>query len=136
MSSSLDIQQASLTAPITPQSFGEDSPRPPSTLDYENLPAFLIDASVFPGSSGSPVFLWNPGTYRARSGGVVVGTRFLLLGILAAVHVRKLLAEVVPVPTRVAAVFDEPIDLGIVYKASAIAEVLDLVAERYGFTAA
>jgi V8-like Glu-specific endopeptidase len=28
----------------------------PFHLDYDGLPAFLIDASVFPGSSGSPVY--------------------------------------------------------------------------------
>src|SRR5690606_7737915 len=43
---------------------------------------FLIDAGVFPGSSGSPVFILNQGTYR-KSNSVVVGSRILFLGVLS-----------------------------------------------------
>ena len=32
----------------------------PLHVDYNGKPIFLIDASVFPGSSGSPVFIYNP----------------------------------------------------------------------------
>ncbi len=38
----------------------------PIAIDYRGEPAFLIDASVFPGSSGSPVFIINQGTHRPR----------------------------------------------------------------------
>jgi len=38
----------------------------PIQLDYRGEPAFLVDATVFPGSSGSPVFLSDTGTYRSR----------------------------------------------------------------------
>ena len=31
------------------------------SIDYQGRPIFLIDASVFPGSSGSPIFLHKPG---------------------------------------------------------------------------
>src|SRR5664280_1563980 len=47
----------------------------PIAVDYRGLPAFLVDAAVFPGSSGSPVFLFDRGAYQERSGGTVVGTR-------------------------------------------------------------
>lgn len=43
---------------------------------------FLIDAGVFPGSSGSPVFILNQGTYR-KGNSVVVGSRILFLGVLS-----------------------------------------------------
>jgi len=33
----------------------------PMWLDYEKKPTFLIDAPIFPGSSGSPVFLYDRG---------------------------------------------------------------------------
>lgn len=42
---------------------------------------FLIDAGVYPGSSGSPVILFNQGSY-ADGDGIVIGTRLLFLGIL------------------------------------------------------
>ena len=39
----------------------------PVFVDYEGKPIFLIDASVFHGSSGSPVFTWSPSTKIIRS---------------------------------------------------------------------
>ncbi|HID08283.1 MAG TPA: serine protease, partial [Armatimonadetes bacterium] len=33
----------------------------PIQIDYEGKPIFLVDASVFPGSSGSPVLIYNLG---------------------------------------------------------------------------
>lgn len=36
----------------------------PISVDYEGRPEFLMDASVFPGSSGSPVFVVKPHPIR------------------------------------------------------------------------
>jgi len=49
--------------------------------DFQGQPSFLIDAGVFPGSSGSPVFILNQGSYATRQS-LVVGTRILFLGII------------------------------------------------------
>jgi hypothetical protein len=51
----------------------------PIEVDFEGTPRFLIDASVFGGSSGSPVFILNQGTYSMKDGGVAVGSRFTSL---------------------------------------------------------
>lgn len=53
----------------------------PPWNDFRGQPAFLIDAGVFPGSSGSPVFIMNQGAY-ATKGGLVVGSRLLFMGVL------------------------------------------------------
>ena len=106
----------------------------PMALDYRGWPAFLIDAAVFPGSSGSPVFLLNRGSWATRDGGLVAGTRLIFLGVLAAVHTRMVQAELVPVPTRVGVAFSDPLNLGIVFKASAVDEVADRILEKYGHT--
>jgi hypothetical protein len=97
----------------------------PLDVDYQGKPAFLIDASVFPGSSGSPVFLLDRGIYQNRDGGTVVGGRFACLGIVAAVHIRRVDGSVVDVATALGVQFDEPIDLGIVFKAKTIDETVD-----------
>ena len=98
----------------------------PVAVDYRGLPAFLIDASVFPGSSGSPVFLAQTGVTMVRGQGLVVGhTRPPCLGVLAAVHVRQLQGLLSELPTRLGVTFDEPVDLGIVFKASAFDECVD-----------
>lgn len=43
---------------------------------------FVIDCACFPGSSGSPVFLYEDGVYRNDQGAVTAGTRIKLLGTL------------------------------------------------------
>lgn len=57
----------------------------PYFLNYENEKVFLIDIPVFPGSSGSPVVLFNEGSYTTRNkpGQLIAGTRIALLGINA-----------------------------------------------------
>lgn len=109
----------------------------PPSVDYEGLPAFLIDAAVFPGSSGSPVFLVDKGLRVDRSGGVVLGSpRLICLGVLAAVHVRSVEGKITQVQARLAVSFEEPIGLGIVYKAVAIEECVDEVLNKTGLTRA
>jgi hypothetical protein len=54
----------------------------PPWNDFQGLPAFLIDAGVFPGSCGSPVFILNQGAY-ATPGGLNVGSRLLFMGVLS-----------------------------------------------------
>jgi len=104
----------------------------PVGVDYQGKPAFLIDASVFPGSSGSPVFLMNRGMYQKRDGGTVVGGRFACLGIVSAVHVRQVDGTLRELPTALGVRIDEPIDLGIVYKARTIDEAVDTFLEGAG----
>lgn len=72
-------------------------------LDYNGASEFLIDAACFPGSSGSPVFLFNQGSHSTKSGGMVVGRgRLKLLGILYAGPQYQVTGEVkvVTVPTQ------------------------------------
>lgn len=108
----------------------------PLAIDYEGLPAFLVDASVFPGSSGSPVFLLDRGgTFVPRGeNSVQVGGRFMCLGVLAAVHVHQVQGDVVNLPARLVATYDEPLDLGIVFKATTIDACVDPILEAAGLT--
>lgn len=43
---------------------------------------FLIDAACFPGSSGSPVMLFDVGSYQSKSGTFVGASRVRFLGVL------------------------------------------------------
>lgn len=54
-------------------------------LDFNNEPKFLIDAAIYGGSSGSPVYIFNQGSYSPANGGLVAGTRLRLVGIVYAV---------------------------------------------------
>ena len=56
--------------------------------NFKGESVFLIDAGVFPGSSGSPVFIYNRGAYPTR-GGITVGSRIKFVGILKETMQRK-----------------------------------------------
>ncbi|MBA3430194.1 MAG: hypothetical protein H0U16_01780 [Actinobacteria bacterium] len=77
----------------------------------------------------------DKGLHVDRSGGVVLGApRLICLGVLAAVHVRPVEGSIVQVPTRPSVTFDEPIDLGIVYKSWAIEHCVDQILHIAGLT--
>lgn len=101
----------------------------PIEVDFEGTPRFLVDASVFGGSSGSPVFILNQGSFATKDGGFVVGSRFHFVGVIAAVFFRTQLNQIVPVPipTQVQpmAQQQEMIDLGIVFKARTVVEAIE-----------
>jgi hypothetical protein len=91
-------------------------------LDYQGKKKFLIDAACFPGSSGSPVFIFNHGSYSDKKGGIVVGDRLYFLGILHAGPQYKADGniEIVDIPTKnvmVSSKTDIPTNLGIVLRA-------------------
>jgi hypothetical protein len=50
--------------------------------NFDGKQKFLIDAGVYPGSSGSPVFIYNQGSYATEEG-ITIGTRLIFLGILS-----------------------------------------------------
>jgi len=50
--------------------------------DFNGKQVFLIDAGVYPGSSGSPVLIINSGSY-SHAGGITIGSRILFIGILS-----------------------------------------------------
>lgn len=92
-------------------------------LDWNGKPEFLIDAACFPGSSGSPVFLFNQSGFATKTGGMVIGpSRVKLLGILYAGPQQTVTGEIkiVAVPTQSIplALTAIPINLGMVIKST------------------
>jgi hypothetical protein len=91
--------------------------------DWAGKKEFLIDAACFPGSSGSPVFLFNVGGYQTRNA-MLVGGRLKLLGILYAGPQHTITGEVkvVTIPTiqKPISVATIPNNLGFVIKSEKI----------------
>lgn len=101
----------------------------PCLIDFDGEKKFLIDASVFPGSSGSPVFLYSDGTYTDKFGNTKRGSLSFFLGVVAAVYHRQETGEIVNKPIQTSnekmAVVNQMIDLGIVYKAETVLEAIE-----------
>lgn len=80
------------------------------TVDFEGRKEFLIDAQVFRGSSGSPVF-------------TDLGGKFKLIGVITQTMIRS--ERVQSVPTAQTLGVEQVIGLGIVLKANLLKELLD-----------
>jgi hypothetical protein len=96
-------------------------------LDWNGKPEFLIDAACFPGSSGSPVFLFNQGGYFSRAGLTLGGVRLKLLGILYAGPQHTVTGEIqivtVPIADKPVALSSIPNNLGIVVRSTALGDL-------------
>ena len=108
----------------------------PPNIDYEGRPVFLIDASVFPGSSGSPVFIYNTGSWTTKKGFVVGNYRVIFVGVLASVLSREVDGAFYfkEIPTNIVPVVRtrELLDLGVVYKARTVLETIECLLHRFG----
>lgn len=56
--------------------------------NFQGKEEFLIDAGVFPGSSGSPVFIYNESSYHDKKG-ITIGKRLLFVGIISGTTVNR-----------------------------------------------
>jgi hypothetical protein len=95
----------------------------PYVIDFNGLPAFLLDASVFPGSSGSPVLVLDEGAFSS-GGGLTVGGRALFLGLISDAYFEVEEGEVKfkPIPSQFVPTYAQKqfVNLGLVIKARAV----------------
>jgi len=93
----------------------------PMKIDYQGKSEFLLDIPAFPGSSGSPVILYNQGSY-ATDKGISMGTRLYLVGILYAgpMYNAKGTGEITihNLPVNVETTTGVPINIGISIKSN------------------
>jgi S1-C subfamily serine protease len=104
----------------------------PMLLDFEGRKEFLVDAAVYPGSSGSPVFVYQPDSGRPA---VRNGRKFLFAGVIAAVFFREeanhLVSVPVPANNNGMVMGSEMIDLGLVIKAQSVIELVETYLRRW-----
>lgn len=88
--------------------------------DWNGKKELLIDAACFPGSSGSPVMLFDIGSYQTKKGNFIGSSRIKLLGILYAgpQHTIEGDVKIIMVPThqKTVSVAGIPNNLGIIIK--------------------
>lgn len=112
----------------------------PPQLDYGGDPVFLIDATVFPGSSGSPVFA-APNTIRSNEDRdtMIVGSQMMLLGVLSEAFFTtesgKIESSDIPGSQEMSGEksvkIKQMIDLGYVYKSTTVLETIADFEKKY-----
>lgn len=101
-------------------------------LDYNGKKEIMIDIAAFPGSSGSPVLIFNESGYRDKKGNMFVGkSRVILLGVLYAGPQATATGEIVMTPNlqRPISVSQIPNNLGLIIKSERIIEMEKLFKE-------
>lgn len=103
------------------------------TLDHNGKREFVIDAACFPGSSGSPVILFNKGGYSDKQGNLNLGNdRLMLLGVLYAGPQLTVTGEikVVTIPNiqqKAMSVSHIPNNLGYIIKSDTILDFIPII---------
>ena len=98
---------------------------------------FVIDAACFPGSSGSPIILYNKGQYSDKYGNIKIGSsRLYLLGILWGGPQQTIHGDIKikTIPTSNSSIFSESkvlINLGYVIQSSVLSDFVPLIKEKY-----
>ena len=92
----------------------------PYRFDYQGRSEFVIDSACYPGSSGSPVMIYNEGAF-ASAGGITLGSRLHLLGVLYSGPVRDVEGRIV-MSTGPRVLTRDMLNLGYVIKASRLLE--------------
>jgi hypothetical protein len=106
-------------------------------LGYNNQRLFLADIAVFPGSSGSPIFLHEDGVIPTGDGGYSFGgSRTMLLGVVHAVYQHetvngKLKIVQTPIGETFVPVVNMPNNLGLCIQAQAILEIEAVIQQRF-----
>lgn len=104
----------------------------PYSLDFNNQKKFLVDASVFGGSSGSPVYLFQEGIYKQKgTNKMIMSDKFFFLGIINSVFSKyeQRNLKAVPIQTtnslhKWVSINRQTIDLGVVFKPDTILETI------------
>lgn len=103
-------------------------------LNFCGKVEFLADIACFPGSSGSPILLYNAGLYPKKGGGVQIGSRFALLGVIYAgpVYTQNGTVSIEPIPTELkgAAQVQAMAHLACVIKYSEITKLAETICSR------
>ncbi|TWB75270.1 trypsin-like peptidase [Nitrospirillum amazonense] len=104
---------------------------------FNGKPIVVVDMACFPGSSGSPIFIYNRGFYTDKNRNTTAGQdRLFFLGILASGPVMKSSGEITmrEIPTALTPVplIDTMINLGYVFKSSEILNMKQGIFQKYG----
>jgi S1-C subfamily serine protease len=108
----------------------------PYAVDYNGRAEFVIDAACFPGSSGSPIVIANQGSYAMNDGGISLGSRLHLLGLLWGgpqfTAEGRIIVKPVPTSAMPVSLSQIPTNLGYCIKARMIRDLEPILLKRFG----
>lgn len=103
-------------------------------FDWKGKKEFIVDLSVFPGSSGSPVFLLDENGYRTKKGTILGSTRFKLLGIVYKTFLHHIEGDIysvnIPTNQQNIALSSMPNNLGLVIKSERLLDFEDIFKQK------
>ena len=99
------------------------------SINYKGKREYLVDMSVFPGSSGSPILLVSEGSYYdRRHRGMTLGSRIRLLGVNYATHLNRIFNKDEVQMTKAGdPEYLQPNNLGVIIHPSRLMEMEDYV---------
>jgi hypothetical protein len=104
----------------------------PIYWDFDGDPSFLIDASTFGGSSGSPVFIYNENGYKEGNEIRIGQSRLIFVGVATGTLHKSAKGILDDDPTRHVS-FLENLDLGFVLNWRTVDEVVEAACLKLGF---
>lgn len=100
-------------------------------IDFNETGIGLVDMACFPGSSGSPIFIYNESSYSNKNGGISMGRRIIFLGTLYAGPLYdaqgKLIVTTIPTKQIVTSATPVMTNLGYYIKASELTEFYEYI---------
>jgi len=108
----------------------------PFSLNYENKKEFLADIPVYPGSSGSPIVIYNT-AYADKVGNMYQGLRIVFLGINYATYSRNFEGRIVPKlsyeinTNNIIVNTSIPYNLGIIIKSETLLDFKPIIDNKY-----
>lgn len=104
--------------------------------DFDGRSETVVDIACFPGSSGSPVFIYNDGMYTNKTGGTLVGRRLLFLGVAYAAPIYQpdgtIELKEVPTTLQAKSTLSIPVNLALVIKAKELERLGEALFAHYG----
>lgn len=102
-------------------------------IDFNGESKGVVDMACFPGSSGSPIFIFNENNYSTKKGSFFGKGRLILLGILFAGPQMSsrgsLIVEEIPTNNKQCSITPVMINLGYYIKAKALQEFKGVIKE-------
>jgi hypothetical protein len=115
---------------------GITASHPAIDFNVNGVATTVVDIAAFPGSSGSPVFIYNKGTIPNKNGSVGIGQRIFFLGVLFSgpqiTTDGKIVIRDIPTIAQAVPQFNLMMNLAYIIKSKELDPLGSAIRERFG----